>query len=62
LGSSSGNGETVSFTEVYVYPEKQVRKTYKEFDEETDRLLCVHGMGIAKGEHVAIGQITKEST
>jgi fatty-acyl-CoA synthase len=42
-------------TEAYVYPEKQVRKTYKEFDEETDRLAkAFMGMGIAKGEHVAI--------
>ncbi len=42
-------------TEAYVYPEHQIRKTYKEFDEETDHLAkAFMGMGIAKGEHVAI--------
>ncbi|MBZ5200949.1 AMP-binding protein [Planomicrobium chinense] len=42
-------------TEAYVYPERNVRKTYKEFDEETDRLArAFMGIGIAKGEHIAI--------
>ncbi|WP_019414705.1 AMP-binding protein [Paenisporosarcina sp. TG20] len=42
-------------TEAYVYPEHQIRKTYQEFDEETDQLAkAFMGMGIAKGEHVAI--------
>lgn len=41
--------------EAYVYPEHGIRKTYKEFDEETDQLAKAFiGMGIAKGEHVAI--------
>ncbi|GGA39438.1 AMP-binding protein [Psychrobacillus lasiicapitis] len=42
-------------TEAYVYPEQGIRKTYKEFDEETDELAKAFiGMGIQKGEHVAI--------
>lgn len=42
-------------TEAYVYPEHEIRKTYKEFDEETDRLAkAFMGIGIKKGEHVAI--------
>lgn len=42
-------------TEAYVYPEHGIRKTYGEFDEETDRLAKAFiGMGIEKGEHVAI--------
>lgn len=42
-------------TEAYVYPEHGIRKTYQEFNEETDRLAkAFMGMGIAKGEHVAI--------
>lgn len=42
-------------TEAYVYPEHGIRKTYKEFDEETDKLAKAFiGMGIEKGEHVAI--------
>lgn len=41
--------------EAYVYPEHGIRKTYKEFDEETDQLAKAFiGMGIQKGEHVAI--------
>lgn len=41
--------------EAYVYPEHGIRKTYKEFDEETDRLAkAFMGIGIEKGEHVAI--------
>lgn len=41
--------------EAYVYPEHHIRKTYKEFDEETNHLAkAFMGMGIAKGEHVAI--------
>ncbi|BAQ09012.1 AMP-binding protein [Bacillus sp. OxB-1] len=41
--------------EAYVYPEHGIRKTYKEFDEETDQLAkAFMGMGIQKGEHVAI--------
>lgn len=41
--------------EAYVYPEHGIRKTYKEFDEETDELAkALIGLGIAKGEHVAI--------
>jgi fatty-acyl-CoA synthase len=42
-------------TEAYVYPERGIRKTYKEFDEETDRLAkAFMGIGVAKGEHIAI--------
>ena len=42
-------------TEAYVYPEHGIRKTYQEFDEETDRLAkAFMGIGIAKGEHIAI--------
>ena len=42
-------------TEAYVYPEHGIRKTYKEFDEETDRLAKAFiGIGIEKGEHVAV--------
>lgn len=42
-------------TEAYVYPEHGIRKTYREFDEETDRLAkAFMGMGVAKGEHIAI--------
>lgn len=42
-------------TEAYVYPEHGIRKTYKEFDEETDRLAkSFIGLGIEKGEHIAI--------
>ncbi|AQU78190.1 AMP-binding protein [Planococcus faecalis] len=42
-------------TEAYVYPEHGIRKTYKEFDEETDLLAKAFiGIGIEKGEHVAI--------
>ncbi|WP_144510667.1 AMP-binding protein [Bacillus sp. FJAT-22090] len=42
-------------TEAYVYPEHGIRKTYKEFDEETDELAKAFlGLGIQKGEHVAI--------
>ncbi|NYF25884.1 AMP-binding protein [Sporosarcina sp. JAI121] len=41
--------------EAYVYPEHGIRKTYKEFDEETDKLAKAFiGMGIEKGENVAI--------
>ena len=41
--------------EAYVYPELGIRKTYKEFDEETDELAKAFiGIGIQKGEHVAI--------
>ncbi|MDS9472107.1 AMP-binding protein [Sporosarcina pasteurii] len=41
--------------EAYVYPEHGIRKTYKEFDEETDLLAKAFiGMGIEKGEHIAI--------
>lgn len=41
--------------EAYVYPEHGIRKTYFEFDEETDRLAKAFiGVGIKKGEHVAI--------
>lgn len=42
-------------TEAYVYPEHGIRRTYKEFDEETDRLAkAFMGIGIEKGEHIAI--------
>ncbi|WP_394188202.1 AMP-binding protein [Paenisporosarcina quisquiliarum] len=42
-------------TDAYVYPEHQIRKSYKEFDEETDHLAKAFiGIGIEKGEHVAI--------
>lgn len=42
-------------TEAYVYPEHGIRKTYKEFDKETDELAKAFiGIGIQKGEHVAI--------
>lgn len=41
--------------EAYVYPEHGIRKTYQEFDEETDVLAKAFiGIGIEKGEHVAI--------
>ncbi|MBM7580464.1 AMP-binding protein [Jeotgalibacillus terrae] len=41
--------------EAYVYPEHQIRKTYREFDQETDDLAKAFiGLGINKGEHVAI--------
>lgn len=41
--------------EAYVYPEHGIRKTYQEFDVETDQLAkAFMGMGIAKGDHVAI--------
>ncbi|WP_342526426.1 AMP-binding protein [Chryseomicrobium sp. FSL W7-1435] len=41
--------------EAYVYPEHGIRKTYKEFDEETDTLArAFMSLGIQKGEHVAI--------
>ena len=41
--------------EAYIYPEHGIRKTYQEFDEETDTLAKAFiGMGIEKGEHVAI--------
>lgn len=41
--------------EAYVYPELGIRKTYKEFDEETNRLArAFMALGIQKGEHVAI--------
>ena len=41
--------------EAYVYPEHNIRKTYEQFDQETDHLAkAFMGMGIAKGEHVAI--------
>jgi len=41
--------------EAYVYPEHGIRKTYEEFDEETDQLAKAFiGMGIEKGENVAI--------
>ena len=42
-------------TEAYVYPEHGIRRTYREFDEETNRLAKAFiGIGIEKGEHVAI--------
>lgn len=41
--------------EAYVYPERLLRKTYAEFDKETDELAkAFMGIGIQKGEHVAI--------
>lgn len=41
--------------EAYVYPKLNLRKTYKDFDQETDMLAKAFiGMGIQKGEHVAI--------
>ncbi len=48
-------------TEAYVYPEHSMRKTYEEFDHETDQLAkAFMGMGIAKGEHVAIWSDNKK--
>lgn len=42
-------------TEAYVYPEHGIRRTYQEFDKETDRLAKAFiGAGIEKGEHIAI--------
>lgn len=42
-------------TEAYVYPELGIRRTYNEFNYETDQLAKAFiGMGIEKGEHVAI--------
>ena len=47
--------KTYPHVEAYVYPEHGVRKTYQEFDKETDTLAKAFiGMGIEKGEHVAI--------
>ncbi len=47
--------------EAYVYPEHGIRKTYKEFDEETDELAKAFiGMGIEKGENVAIWSDNKK--
>ena len=41
--------------EAYVYPERGIRRTYDEFDRETDELAKAFiGMGIQRGEHVAI--------
>ncbi|WP_025785512.1 AMP-binding protein [Sporosarcina sp. D27] len=41
--------------EAYVYPDRELRKTYTEFDKETDQLAkAFMGIGIQKGEHVAI--------
>ena len=41
--------------EAYIYPEHGIRKTYQELDEETNELAKAFiGMGIEKGEHVAI--------
>lgn len=41
--------------EAYVYPEHGIRKTYDEFNRETDELAKAFiGMGIKRGEHVAI--------
>ncbi|MFC4354904.1 AMP-binding protein [Chryseomicrobium palamuruense] len=47
--------QTFPDQEAYVYPELGIRKTYKEFDEETDRLArAFMALGIQRGEHVAI--------
>ena len=41
--------------EAYIYPEHGIRKTYQELDAETNELAKAFiGMGIEKGEHVAI--------
>ncbi|GKV68327.1 putative acyl-CoA synthetase YngI [Sporosarcina sp. NCCP-2716] len=41
--------------EAMVYPERDLRLTYAEFDKETDRLAkAFMGMGIQRGENVAI--------
>lgn len=41
--------------EAYVYPELNIRRNYAQFDKETDELAKAFiGMGIQKGEHVAI--------
>ncbi len=41
--------------EAVVYPERDLRLTYAEFDRETDRLAkAFMGMGIQRGENVAI--------
>lgn len=41
--------------EAYVYPELGLRRTYEKFDQETDELAKAFiGMGIQKGENVAI--------
>lgn len=41
--------------EAYVYPELGLRRTYEKFDQETDDLAKAFiGMGIQKGENVAI--------
>lgn len=41
--------------EAMVYPERALRKTYAEFNEQTDRLAkAFMGIGIQKGENVAI--------
>ena len=42
-------------SEAYVYPERNLRKTYEEFNEETDQLAkAFMGMGVQRGENVAI--------
>ncbi|MFJ7935055.1 AMP-binding protein [Sporosarcina sp. NPDC096371] len=47
--------QLVPAQEAYIYPEHGIRKTYEEFNEETDELAkAFMGMGIEKGEHVAI--------
>ncbi|MGG0665162.1 AMP-binding protein [Viridibacillus arvi] len=47
--------EAFPSNEAYVYPKNNVRKTYSEFNQETDELAKAFiGMGIAKGEHIAI--------
>jgi len=41
--------------EAYVYPDRGIRVTYQEFDRETDELAKAFlGLGVKKGEHVAI--------
>ena len=41
--------------EAYVYPAHGIRRTYEEFDRETDELAKAFiGMGITRGEHIAI--------
>lgn len=48
-------GKQIPENGAYVYPELNLRKTYREFDEETDRLAkAFMGIGIQKGENVAI--------
>ncbi len=45
----------------YIYPERQVTKSYQMFDEETDQLgRSLMAYGLEKGDHVAVWSDNKE--